>query len=161
MPLFIDGHNLINALPDIDLDDPNDEVLLVEKLRGYCGRTGKKCLVVFDHGLPGGRSRDLSTPQVEVIFAAARRTNADRVLRQRIRNHPSPGEVTVVSSDHEVRNAALARRMRVLTSEAFAGQMISTMAAAPNDDADDVLLSDDEVDDWLQFFGLAGDVEEP
>ncbi|MBN1963194.1 MAG: NYN domain-containing protein [Anaerolineae bacterium] len=151
--LLIDGHNLINALPDIMLDDPNDEALLVEKLKSYCGRTGKRCLVVFDHGLPGGQSRDLSTPQVQVIFAAAFRTNADRVLRERIRKHPSPGEVTVVSSDHEVRAEAVTRRMRVLTSEAFAGQMISTMAATPSTN-DDVLLSDDEVSEWMRLFGL-------
>jgi S-adenosylhomocysteine hydrolase len=34
MPYMIDGHNLIGKLPDISLDDPNDEALLVQKLAG-------------------------------------------------------------------------------------------------------------------------------
>jgi hypothetical protein len=33
MPFLIDGHNLIGALPDLDLDDPDDEARLVERLQ--------------------------------------------------------------------------------------------------------------------------------
>ena len=36
---LIDGHNLIGQLADIDLDDPNDESLLVQKLNGWTSRT--------------------------------------------------------------------------------------------------------------------------
>ena len=35
MPYLIDGHNLIACLPDISLDDPNDEAQLVNKLKGF------------------------------------------------------------------------------------------------------------------------------
>lgn len=154
MTLLIDGHNLINALPDIDLDDPNDEAKLVEKLKGYCGRVRKKAVVVFDHGLPGGQSHDLSTGQVKVIFAAAHRTNADRVIRARLRKG-HPGQFTVVSSDHEVQNAAYAARMLVLTSQAFADKMFDAMVqASPSPEvAPDVNLSKAEVDEWLDLFG--------
>ncbi len=154
MPLLIDGHNLINALPDIDLADPNDEVLLIEKLRAYCGRTGKRCTVVFDSGIPGGRSRKLSTPQVEVIFAAAYRTNADRIIRRRIRQARDPGALTVVSTDHEIRHEAEVRRMRVLPSEDFAAQIGEAMApAVPDERPDDVHLTDREIEYWLRCFG--------
>ncbi len=161
MSLIIDGHNLINALPDIDLDDPHDEAKLVEKLKGYCGRTGQRCTVVFDHGIPGGQSRNLSTGQVKVIFAAAYRTNADRVIRERIRKTANPGAVTVVSSDHEVRDAALACQIRVLTSGEFADLMVRTMNRREEkplqDQAADVHLSPAEVDEWLRLFGEPGD----
>ena len=60
MPLLIDGHNLIGRLPDLRLDDPQDEAKLVARLRVYHARTGKRVTVVFDRGLPGGRSRELS-----------------------------------------------------------------------------------------------------
>jgi predicted RNA-binding protein with PIN domain len=153
MALLIDGHNLISALPDIDLDDPHDEAKLVEKLKGYCGRTGKSCTVVFDQGIPGGQSRDLSAGPVRVIFAAAYRTSADRVIRERIREARDPGALTVVSSDHEVRAAALQRNMRVLTSEAFADLMHEAMTPEGDDETDDVHLSEAEVNDWLRFFG--------
>ncbi len=158
MPLLIDGHNLIHALPDIALDDPHDEAKLVEKLKGYCGRTDQHCTVVFDHGLPGGLSRDLSTSQVKVIFAAAYRTNADRIIRERIRNARDPAAITVVSSDREVRQAALARSMRALTSEEFAVRLAGAMApAADADQVDEVHLTEAEVNEWLRFFGANGE----
>lgn len=161
MSLIIDGHNLISVLPDIDLDDPHDEAILVEKLKSYCGRTGMRCVVVFDHGIPGGMSRSLSTGPVKVIFAAAYRTNADRVIRERIRQAANPDAVTVVSSDHEVRDAALARRMRVLTSDEFAEVMARTMSRHSEqprrDQTADVHLSPAEIDEWLRLFGASGE----
>ena len=123
MPILIDGHNLIQALPDIDLDDPNDEAMLVERLKSYCARTRKRCVVVFDRGLPGGRSRDLSTSQVTVVFASDGYTTADQVLRGRIRAVRDPGNYLLVSTDLEVRAAAEKRRMPVMTSEVFAAHM--------------------------------------
>lgn len=72
--LIIDGHNLIGAMPDIDLADPDDEWQLVQRLQDYCaGRkppsweTGPKAtpsssetlIVVFDSG-PGPTTK-LST----------------------------------------------------------------------------------------------------
>ena len=41
MNYLIDGHNLIGQLPDISLDDPNDEALLVQKLSGFCAANTK------------------------------------------------------------------------------------------------------------------------
>ena len=94
-----------------------------------------------------------------MIFAAAHRTNADRVIRERIRR-ANPGQLTVVSSDHEVQNAAYAARMIVLTSQAFADKMIDTMvqAQAPQEEvAPDVKLSKSEVDEWMHLFGQDAD----
>ena len=54
MPILIDGHNLIGRLPDLRLDDPDDEAKLVLRLRAYAARTRKRITVVFDQGLPGG-----------------------------------------------------------------------------------------------------------
>ena len=84
MPFLIDGHNLIGRLPDLHLDDPDDEAKLVARLRTFCARTGKRVTVVFDYGLPGGYSRELSGGGVEVVFAPAGRT-ADGILGERVR----------------------------------------------------------------------------
>ncbi len=153
MPLLIDGHNLISALPDLELDDPHDEAKLVHKLRSYCGRTGQRCVVVFDGGVPGGWARELSSGPVRVIFAAAHRTDADRLIVGRIRRASSPGELTVVSSDQAVRAAAQARGMRVLSSAQFAARMAEAAAqVAGADRADDVRLSPEEVAAWMELF---------
>ena len=60
MPFLIDGHNVIAALPDIDLEDPHDEAKLVLKLRAWTGQARRKAIVIFDGGIPGGYSTTLS-----------------------------------------------------------------------------------------------------
>src|SRR5690606_2257913 len=118
MPYLIDGHNLIGQLPDISLEDPNDEAKLVQKLRGFAARTRKKITVVFDAGLPGGKS-PLSNATVEVVFASAPGT-ADQTLCNRIKSIPDPRNWTLVSSDRDVLDTGRRRGMQCVTSDAFA-----------------------------------------
>ncbi len=152
MPILIDGHNLIGKLPDIRLDDPDDEAKLVVRLRTYCARTNKRVTVVFDHGLPGGPSRELSGGGVKAIFAVAGRT-ADGILCERIRRARDPRGLTVVTSDHQVIAAAQARGARVVRSEEFAAQLNTPRAVETIETERDVSLSADEVEEWLQLFG--------
>ena len=153
MPFLIDGHNLIGRLPDLSLDDPDDEAKLVARLRAYCARTGRRVTVAFDHGLPGGRSRELSGGRVEVVFASAGHT-ADGILRERIRRARDPRGLTVVTSDREVIAAARARGARVARSEEFAAQLSAPRAGEVEENVDgDVHLSAAQVTEWLQVFG--------
>jgi uncharacterized protein len=152
MTYMIDGHNLIGQLPDISLDDPNDEALLVQKLIGFCARTGKNCVVVFDYGLPGGSSR-MSTRAVQVVFASGR-SSADRVMMERINKIPDPTGWIVVSSDHDVLGTARKRRMSTLHSDEFAVLMQAPPKRVVDmGEATDVNLSEKEVDEWLDLFG--------
>ena len=153
MPFLIDGHNLIGQLPDISLDDPNDEARLVIKLRGFAARTGKKCVVVFDTGLPGGTS-PMSNSRVEVIFAS-HRENADRVILQRIGKTRDARNWIVVSSDHAVQDAARRKGMSVVSSAAFVSQLQSPAEQRPEDDKPpgNRPMSADEMDEWLRLFG--------
>ncbi|MGD2178202.1 MAG: NYN domain-containing protein [Anaerolineae bacterium] len=150
MPVLIDGHNLIGRLPDIDLSDPDDEARLASHLQGYAGRTGKRVTVVFDRGLPGGRSRALSGGRVEVVFAPTGR-NADRVLIERIRRAPNPRGLIVVTSDREVIAAARRRAAKVVHAEAFARQL-QPSPPSHGGQKGDVHLSPDEVETWLEIF---------
>ena len=151
MPVLIDGHNLIGRMPDICLSDPDDEAQLVARLQAYAGRRGKRVTVVFDRGLPGGRSQALSGGRVEVVFAPAGR-NADRVLIGRIRRSRNPRGLTVVTSDLEVIAAAEEQGARVVHSEAFVPEL-GTAPASASDGKADVHLSPDEVQAWLEVFG--------
>lgn len=149
MPLLIDGHNLIGRMPDLHLDDPADEAKLVARLRTYCARTGKRATVVFDQGLPGGRSRGLSGGKVEAVFASAGHT-ADGILRERIRRTRNPRGLTVVTSDGEVIAVAQARGARVIRSEEFADYLQGSPLVKREED---VHLSEEEVEEWLKMFG--------
>jgi len=149
MPLLIDGHNLIGRMPDLSLDDPDDEAKLVARLRTYCMRTRKRATVVFDQGLPGGPSEPLSRGGVKVVFAPAGHT-ADSILRERIRRARDPRGLTVITSDREILAAARARGVRVMRSERFAHELVAAPRATG---VDDVHLSPEEVDEWLRMFG--------
>jgi hypothetical protein len=150
LPYLIDGHNLIGQLKDLSLDDPHDEARLVERLKSFAARKGARCVVVFDGGLPGGLSRDLSTHSVQVVFAHGG-TSADAIILERIGSLHDPDNWTVVSADRTIVEAAERRRVRVLPPAGFI-QALAT-PAAPNDRNRDPHLTPGEIDEWLALFG--------
>lgn len=153
---LIDGHNLIGKLPDISLSDPHDEAKLVQKLIGFSARTRKKIVVVFDCGIPAGRSQ-LSTATVDVVFARPQ-SSADDVMIGRIQRAQNPQQWTVVSGDQRVRSAADARRMKTLTSAQFKDQLVIAPPVTKDDDPElhtkalDVRVHPHEVEYWLKVF---------
>ena len=152
MPYLIDGHNLIAHMPEMALSDPDDEVKLVLRLRRYSARKKQKITVVFDHGIPGGWSRELSTGPVQVVFAGSH-SNADRVILERIREAARPTEIKLVSSDGELARAADARRVEVISSQEFVQMLDKPLPGRPRPSArEDVQLSKDEVREWMRLF---------
>lgn len=152
MQYLIDGHNVIGKLSDISLKDPNDEAKLVQKLSSFVARTKRRCVVVFDHGLPGGSSR-MSTGGVRVVFAS-HRSNADRVMMERIRKERNPKMWTVVSSDNEVLSLARRHKMGTMQSAQFVGVMRNPPPPEKPSvgEAADVRLSAAEVEEWMKIF---------
>jgi len=132
------------------LDDPEDEAKLVARLRTYCARTRKRVTVVFDHGLPGGRS-ELSGGGVKVVFASAGHT-ADGILRERVRRARDPRGLVVVTSDRKVIEAVQAGGARVIRSEEFAASL-GAKAKVEAEAEKDECLSAEEVEEWLKVFG--------
>lgn len=152
MSYLIDGHNLIGQLPDLQLDDPDDEAKLVQKLIGWSARTRRQCVVVFDAGLPGGTSR-MSTKSVRVVFAS-HTSSADKVIIDRIYKEKHPKNWTVVSSDNGVLDIAKRQGMQTIKAVEFARLLDRPVPIRPDlGEAVDVKLSADEVDEWLKLFG--------
>lgn len=152
MPYLIDGHNLIAKLPDIGLDDPNDEAKLVLRLRGFVAKWRKQVVVIFDNGLPGGESR-LSTASVRVIFASAHQTTADRIIYERIKNTKDALNWTVVSSDNEILEFAQQHHMKSMRCIEFAERYLKP-PAAPIDPGESAHLNvaQKEIDELLAAF---------
>jgi len=104
MALVIDGHNLIGALPDIHLDEPEDEARLLARLRAYRSFSGQDLIVFFDSGdlpAPGGGAPNLSSPGVSVRFSRPGQT-ADDAIVAFLRGRPQPGQYAVVTNDVEL-----------------------------------------------------------
>jgi hypothetical protein len=148
VPFLIDGHNVIAALPEISLEDPHDEAKLVMRLRAWAARIRRRAIVVFDGGIPGGPSRVLSSSGVKVIFAARHHTNADRIIRERLRSLPDAPNWTVVSSDHEILDEARSLGARTVTAQAFVDELDRPPVEKEKPDS----VSPAEVEAWLEIF---------
>ena len=118
--LLVDGHNLIGQLRDLSLDDPYDEAKLTLAIRSYCMRTRKKATVIFDNGLPGGVSKQLSNSDCTVIFAPSG-TQADSLLIRRAREmNKQQDALLLVTSDRQILRLASALGIKTLSSPEFA-----------------------------------------
>jgi predicted RNA-binding protein with PIN domain len=154
MPYLIDGHNLIPKIPGLDLGAMDDETQLIEVLQEFCRRRRKQVEVYFDNA-PPGQPRARNFGQVIARFARAG-LSADALIRAHLRRlGRSARNWTVVSSDHEVQNAARSARAQVISSEAFAQQVLQALGEAPSDTngEGEIGLSPEELDDWLALFG--------
>jgi predicted RNA-binding protein with PIN domain len=154
MHFLIDGHNLIAALPDISLEDPEDEAKLVLLLRSWTAAGARRQVtIVFDGGLPGGTARTLSSSVVRVIFASSG-IPADNLLISRIRQVRNPAEYTLVSSDRAVTTVARARGMPHTTSQDFAQRLLRAPEQHDGPSVDEKPeLAEEEIADWLKLFG--------
>ena len=104
MALIIDGHNLIGAMPDIHLNEPEDEARLLARLRAYRSFSGQDLVVFFDSGdlpAPMGQASNRSSPGVSVRFSRPGQT-ADDAIVAFLQGRPQPGQYAVVTNDVEL-----------------------------------------------------------
>jgi predicted RNA-binding protein with PIN domain len=153
MKWLIDGHNLIGQMPDLQLDDPDDEEKLLAYLRRYRARTGHTLTVVFDAGQSYQPAKTQKRGGITLQFVSQGQT-ADQVLIRRARRVKNPQAVTVVTSDRAVQQAAQQAGLRVVTSAAFAQQLLelSSLSNTEEDSRANIRLTPDEVDEWLALF---------
>jgi len=153
--LLIDGHNLIGKLPDLRLDDPQDEQKLVARLQPVAQNLRKPITVVFDPGLLYAPPQRSPAGLVRVLYASQGQT-ADRVIVGIVRKARRPQEVTVVTSDRELTSLVRAEGAQVLTSEAFVAQMRPPAPElSEEEERAEVHISKGEVDAWLAEFEAA------
>ena len=134
MTLLIDGHNLIGALPDLHLSDPDDEWQLVQRLRTYAAAKRLRLTVVFDSGQAAaapapGTGWDLSSERVAVRFAPAG-VEADALIVNMVRGSAHPGQVTVVTGDQGLAARVRSSGGQVRSAAQFAAALGRQPAAA-------------------------------
>jgi predicted RNA-binding protein with PIN domain len=155
MPILIDGHNLIGQMPNISLDEPDDEARLVLLLRRYAARRrGRRVVVVFDRGVYG-HPGNLNGYGVEVRFVKPP-ADADSELIRQIRAIKRRDEWLVVSSDRAVVGEAQVRGIPVVSAQEFARRLtaLGQPRASLNAKGSDRPLSRAEVKEWMRIFGV-------
>lgn len=151
MPYLIDGHNLIGALPNISLAEPDDEASLIALLQSYCLRTRKQAVVYFDRRAPAAENPPRGS-QLTVIFVQRPRTADQAILSHLKRLGKEARNWTVISSDREVQQAAKHFRADVITSQEFSRLLGESGNSEGEAEKPTPNLSADELNDWLRLF---------
>jgi uncharacterized protein len=161
--LIIDGYNLMHAA---GMARPNYGPGDLERCRNRLLRFLKSVLsaearrrttIVFDAWEPPpGRLSVYTVAGMTVQFAEAP-GEADAAIEQLIAAHSAPKQVTVISGDRRLQQAASRRKSRFIDSEAWYTRWEHRQppeetppSPSPKQDPD---LSDQEVDYWLNIFG--------
>jgi predicted RNA-binding protein with PIN domain len=155
MPYLIDGHNLIAQIADISLDEPNDEARLLTRLRSFCARTGRKVFVYFDRRAPGAQDPP-SAGGLTIHFVRSPRTADDAILAHLRRLGREAHNWTVVSSDHEIQQAARRAGSRIQISSDFAKSLTPTETVTEGSEKPTPPSSQDEVAEWERLFRNSG-----
>jgi predicted RNA-binding protein with PIN domain len=156
MPYIIDGHNLIPKIPGLSLRAMDDEIALIERLQAFCRQTGKDVDVYFDNA-PLGGMRVRNFGRVTAYFVRSGRTADDAIAARLQRLGRAARNWTVVSSDRQVQAAARGAQARVISSDEFALRLTGTsQTASESVKGEDVLLDEDEINEWLNLFSGKG-----
>ena len=157
------------------MQDENDEELFVSRLKVWRSNYRGKVTVVFDRGIVGGASRELSGGGVEVIFARDPQ-EADDLIRGRI--HRRPQGLVVVTNDWALRQEAKLYDVETWQAGEFVQRMESRRGRSAHAHVDaqreksrgdsesresgteddegsesQVNLSEVEVSEWMDLFG--------
>ena len=151
MPYIIDGHNLIPKLPGFSLTDADDEQKLVDLLLEYA-RIKQTTLEVYFDKAPAGFAKSRQSGRVKVIFVSEK-TIADTRIMSRIKSlGNSARNWVVVTSDRRIVADAKAAHAAVLSSDAFAKQVMKTLDTKGDDPSQSREMTPDELDNWLKLF---------
>ncbi len=154
MPYLVDGHNLIPK-SGIRLEAADDELELITALQDFARRERAQIDVYFD-GAPPGYAGSRRFGKITAHFVRLG-SSADAAIKARLeRLGSSARNWTVVSSDHQVQDAARRAHARSLRSEEFALRLREVAAKAAGTEGDEARagrkLSRQEIQEWLKIF---------
>ena len=158
MPFVIDGHNLLNAIQNIDEEYQDiDEENLCRILSKYFGSVDEFAQIVFDGTGPRDKTEFQRINRLEVFFSGPN-TDADTMIENNIQANTAPKRLIVVSTDRRLRTAAAKRKAVSVRSEVFWQLMVEQFdkpnKPSPEPKGQRYGITDSETDQWLNQFGL-------
>jgi predicted RNA-binding protein with PIN domain len=154
MPYLIDGNNLIGAIRDIDIRDPAGREKLTRILSRYQKAKGNRLVIVFDGPPPDGVKPDMHYGSVRVMYAGPE-SDADSRIRKFISNARDTSSYIVVSSDKQVYSYCKWAGAKAMRAREFYTDVVAALERqAAKDSQNDGSMKEEELDDWLEYFGL-------
>jgi uncharacterized protein len=160
---IIDGTNLLWAIREWpEGPQVTSEEGLCQVLDGYFATTHQQCQMVFDGTGPRDRNAFGGIRHIDVIHAGFDQ-EADSVIEGKVLADSAPKRLTIVSTDHQVRDAATGRKAAVLRCEEFWEQVLAHLRRNKTRKKEPPQkrkgLTDGETDQWMDLFGLEEDAE--
>jgi len=164
VPVIIDGYNVIYAIDAVrphgsPKSSSAERVKFLGLLGHYAGISRQDITVVFDGG--PGRDPPKSPPGVQLVFSG--HSSADSRIKEMVEKSSFARELTVISSDREIRTFVKRCGAKSVSAKAFARELKKTLRekfqmeekAEPRDR----MMGPGETDRdfWLNYFGMDAD----
>ncbi|MCL5123213.1 MAG: NYN domain-containing protein [Deltaproteobacteria bacterium] len=152
MTFIIDGNNLIGRKITADPKWRSVKENLVLKIVKYVAATRKKVKIVFD-GIEEANYPDGTVFKGVQIFYAKPGKTADERIKNMIRNISYARDVTVVSSDRELKSFVSSKGAKVISREVFRSEL-AKLNLREEKEIKESNPKIENVSEWLEFFGM-------
>lgn len=158
--LLIDGNNLLHASDVFPTGSDRStaaaqRALVVELSRGMSASEAAGCVVVFD-GRPLGNVDAADSAGLKVLHPR-KGHEADTLIESLLESAAEPTRLVMVSSDHRLQRAARHVGATAVDSEVYWREWKQRRSAAETVDEKPASPPSEEVQEWLEKFGPAGD----
>ena len=159
MPFIIDGHNLLWAVQNLEEAPSITDIALCRILDSYFGLVNPRRVsaeIIFDGSGPLNKSEFETTRNIDVAFSG-RASDCDTIIEDRILASTAPKQLTIVSTDRRLRDAATARKATSVKSEDFWDEVkkrLSKQKPGKEPAGKRKGLTQSETELWLNEFGL-------
>jgi predicted RNA-binding protein with PIN domain len=149
----IDGNNVIGGRVGWHRDKPGSRRLLLHDLARLTRVKKLRLNVVFD-GAPDPQFPDGSSYRGVRIFYARLGSDADSRIVEIVEAERNKKSLVVVTSDRKLTSRVRASGARVMRSGEFRRMLDEIAQNATDQEADSPKIKDDEMSEWLRYFGV-------
>ena len=149
----IDGNNVIGGRVGWHRDKPGSRRLLLHDLARLARVKKLRLNVVFD-GAPDPQFPDGSSYRGVRIFYARLGSDADSRIVEMVEAERNKKSLVVVTSDRKLTSRVRASGARVMRSGEFRRMLDEIAENATDQEADTPKIKDDEMSEWLRYFGV-------
>jgi len=149
----IDGNNVIGGRVGWHRDKPGSRRLLLHDLARLARAKKLRLNVVFD-GAPDPQFPDGSSYRGVRIFYARLGSDADSRIVEMVEDERNKKSLVVVTSDRKLTSRVRASGARVMRSGEFRRMLDEIAENTTDQEADTPKIKDDEMSEWLRYFGV-------
>lgn len=161
MPYLIDGNNVMGQLVGWHKDKPGARRHLLDELAQFAVAKRASVTVVFD-GAPERHFADGASYRGVRLFYAERGSNADERIKRLVEAARERRTLLVVTSDRELASYVRSCGAQVIRSGDFRRRMAEATSAAASHASPEQTpdISQQEVPEWMRYFGVSPEDDE-